>query len=348
MKSRPLGKDPQMMHGVVLPDKLSSGKRRSMAEILEEQGLMSADTEASATQQTAPVKSAETSPAKKTADSLDNRDGEAIVEISIDQIQPSRYQPRRIFDQDKLEELADSIRAAGGLTNPINVRPLGDGKYELITGERRWRAHRLLGWPAIAARVRTLSDAAAQILALTDNIDAEPLTAYEEARALRDLLEKNVAVSASDLARKTGRNRQTISRQMSFFSLPAVVIAKLDENPQLLSQRVATELAGYSEANAEEVVEAVEAIEMGRLEPTTAGAWIKSKIRAKSRGIASTRPRVVTFAASKSGLTKARISGKKITLECSGNADPNQLITDLAEALGITITSGAAESSDEA
>lgn len=347
MKSRPLGKDPQMMHGVVLPDKLSSGKRRSMAEILEEQGLMDADTAAPASQQAAPGDNADKSPAKKTADSPDSQDGEAIVEINIDQIQPSRYQPRRIFDQDKLDELADSIREAGGLTNPINIRPLGDGKYELITGERRWRAHRLLGWSTIAARVRTLSDAAAQILALTDNIDAEPLTAYEEARALRDLLDQNVVASASDLARKTGRNRQTISRQMSFFSLPAAVVAKLDEDPRLISQRMAVELAAYSEGNPEIVVEAVEAIEMGKLEPTAAGTWVKNKIRAKSRGIANTRPRVVTFAASKAGLTKARISGKKITLECSGNADPNQLITDLAEALGITITSGAADSPDE-
>ena len=347
MKSRPLGKDPKSIMGVVVPDNLPSGKRRSMVDLLKEQGLWDADSEEPGTQTAGPGERTDNPPNEKNVDSLDNQEGEAIVEINIDQIQPSRYQPRRIFDQDKLEELADSIREAGGLTNPINIRSLGDGKYELITGERRWRAHRLLGWSKIKARVRVLSDAAAQILALTDNIDAEPLTAYEEARALRDLLENKIATSHSDLARKTGRNKATIGRQMSFFSLPAAVIAKLDENPQLLSQRVATELAGYSEANAEEVVEAVEAIEMGRLEPTAAGTWVKNKIRAKSRGIANTRPRVVTFAASKSGLTKARISGKKITLECSGNADPNQLIADLAEALGITITSGAADSPDK-
>lgn len=346
MKSRPLGTDPKSIMGVVVPDNLPSGKRRSMVELLKEQGLWDADSEEPGDKKTPPpVESTEGSPAKKTTDQLDNQDGEAILEISIDQIQPSRYQPRRIFDQDKLEELADSIREAGGLTNPINIRFLGDDRYELITGERRWRAHRLLGWSKIKARVRVLSDAAAQILALTDNIDAEPLTAYEEARALRDLLDNNIATSHSDLARKTGRNKVTIGRQMSFFSLPPVVIGKLDENPRLLSQRVATDLAAYSEADAEVVVEAVEAIEMGKLEPTAAGTWVKNKIRARSRGIANTRPRVVTFAASKSGLTKARITGKKITLECSSNTDPGQVLAELAKALGITIND---ESTDKA
>jgi ParB family chromosome partitioning protein len=343
VKARPLGTDPiTEIHGVRMPSKLSSGKRRPMEEILAAKGLL--DEKAG-------------SEGNKPADDQGGLANETdidstaeTVEVEISLIRPGKYQPRRIFDQEKLEELADSIAAAGQLTNPVTIRPVEDGLFELVTGERRWRAHQILGWATIKAHVRDLSDHAAQIIALTDNTDAEPLTAYEEARALQDLLDNKVATSNSDLARKTGRAKMTIGRQLSFFSLPKQVVAMLDVNPRLLSQRAAAELVPFCEAHPQVVIDAVEAIDAGKLEVSRAGAWVKNCIRLAERTTRSVtqRNRTVTFTNQSSGLTKAKISGKKIILECSASSDPSKVLEDLAVALGITLPNGSGDAADAA
>ncbi len=338
MKSRPLGTDPiKAIHGVVAPKKLSSGMRRPMSEILEAQGLLGDDS--------APESSSHSQGAQS-----DPLEGEVLLasetqEIPLDRIRPGKFQPRRIFDQDKLEELADSISAAGRLTNPVTVRPVEDGYYELITGERRWRAHKILGWVTIRAHVRELSDHAAQILALTDNTDAEPLTSYEEARALKDLLDNNVATSNNDLARKTGRAKATISRQMAFFLLPAQVIAMLDDNPRLVSQRTAVELAQYSEKHPQVVIEAVETVAAEKLDANRAGAWVKNRVRALDRTTrsADAHTKTITFGGKNRSVTRAKISGKKIILECASSSDPSQILAELAQALGIELPDNAAD-----
>src|SRR4051812_46833094 len=114
-----------------------------------------------------------------------------MTEIPIDDIHPNPNQPRRSFDLAALGELAASIRH-DGLLVPILVRPAPAGGYEIVHGQRRWRACRLAGFPAVRAEVREISDADALRLALVENLQREPLTLCEEAAALRDLLSTGV------------------------------------------------------------------------------------------------------------------------------------------------------------
>src|SRR5690606_816493 len=112
--------------------------------------------------------------------------GTASNEVEIDAVVPSRYQPRREFPEESLQELAASIRAQG-LMQPIVVRPRPQGGYELIAGERRWRAARLAGLSRIAAIVKEVSDEQASAMALIENIQREDLSPLEEAYALQRL-----------------------------------------------------------------------------------------------------------------------------------------------------------------
>jgi ParB family chromosome partitioning protein len=114
-------------------------------------------------------------------------DGESqdqiLKELPVDLVQRGKYQPRRDMDPQALEELAGSIRAQG-VMQPIVVRPIGEGRYEIIAGERRWRASQLAGLDSIPAVIREVPDEAAIAMALIENIQREDLNPIEEAIAL--------------------------------------------------------------------------------------------------------------------------------------------------------------------
>jgi len=114
---------------------------------------------------------------------------EALKQLPLDVIHPGRYQPRSVFDEEKLEELASSIRAQG-VVQPIVVRSSGDGEYELIAGERRWRAAQLAEIDEIPAVIRDVTDEVAVAMSLIENIQREDLNPLEEATALRRLIGK--------------------------------------------------------------------------------------------------------------------------------------------------------------
>src|SRR5690625_151007 len=125
-----------------------------------------------------------------------------LKQLSLDAIEPGRYQPRSAMDPDRLEELAASIREQG-LVQPVVVRPLAArGRYELIAGERRWRACRMAGLETIPALIREIADEATLALALIENIQREDLNPLEEAVALRRLIEdrKSTRLNSSHVA----------------------------------------------------------------------------------------------------------------------------------------------------
>lgn len=134
---------------------------------------------------------------------------EKLRTLSIDQLKPSRFQPRKDIDPARLQELADSI-SAQGVVQPVVVRPAGDSQYEIIAGERRWRAAQLAGLHNLPVVVRDVTDQAALAIALIENIQREDLNPLEEAEALKRLLEE-FEMTHQQVADAVGKSRATVT-----------------------------------------------------------------------------------------------------------------------------------------
>lgn len=147
--------------------------------------------------------------------------GARYVEVPVTAITPNPRQPRRTFDEDALEELADSIREVG-LLQPVIVRSTGAGHYELIMGERRWRASQRAGLAEIAAIVRDTPDTDLLRDALIENLHRQQLDPLEEAAAYQQLLD-DFGATHEQLAQKIGRSRPHISNTLRLLNLPAAV-----------------------------------------------------------------------------------------------------------------------------
>jgi ParB family transcriptional regulator, chromosome partitioning protein len=146
------------------------------------------------------------------------RDGDGLREIPVDLSGPNPRQPRRCFDGDKLEELAESIRVRGVL-QPIVVTPLAGGRYELVAGERRLRAARIAERESIPAVVRDTDDWERLDLALAENMARQDLNAVEEARACAMLVD-DLGLTKEEVGRRVGRSRVAISNLVRLLDLP--------------------------------------------------------------------------------------------------------------------------------
>jgi ParB family transcriptional regulator, chromosome partitioning protein len=163
-------------------------------------------------------------------------------------MQAGAFQPRRDVHAQPLEELAASIRASG-VIQPIVVRPLpagtpGEARYEIVAGERRWRAAKLAGLADIPVIVRQLSDKEAVAVALIENIQREELTSAEEARALKRLIEE-FSLTHHEVAQTIGRSRAAVSNLVRLLELPESVVALIDS--KVLSMGHARALLGLGE-----------------------------------------------------------------------------------------------------
>ncbi|HYX84768.1 MAG TPA: ParB/RepB/Spo0J family partition protein [Gaiellales bacterium] len=141
----------------------------------------------------------------------------ATVELEMARIRPNPRQPRRTFDAESIDRLADSVRSQG-LVQPIVVRDTGDG-YEIIAGERRWRAAQVAGLATISAIVRQADDREALILALAENVAREDLNAVEQARAYA-VLSDELDLSQTEIARRVGKSRPAIANTLRLLDLP--------------------------------------------------------------------------------------------------------------------------------
>ena len=144
-----------------------------------------------------------------------------INEVPIDQIEANPDQPRREFDSVALEELANSIKQLG-LVQPITVRQLAENKFQIIAGERRWRASQLAGLTAIPAYIRTIKDENVMELALVENIQREDLNAIEIALAYEHLQEKS-GLTQEKVAARVGKSRVAVTNYLRLLKLPAQV-----------------------------------------------------------------------------------------------------------------------------
>ncbi|ALX49539.1 nucleoid occlusion protein [Lentibacillus amyloliquefaciens] len=145
-----------------------------------------------------------------------------VTELPIEKIEPNRFQPRAVFNEEKIEELAQTIHTHG-MIQPIIVRKLEDeDKYELIAGERRWRAAQSLEWEKVPAIIRGMTDTEIASVALIENLQREELTVIEEANAYARLLELH-SLTQEALAQRLGKNQSTIANKIRLLKLSEAV-----------------------------------------------------------------------------------------------------------------------------
>ena len=150
-----------------------------------------------------------------------------LLHLPISKVEPRLEQPREYFDENALQELADSI-AQYGLIQPITVRKLSTGYYQIIAGERRWRASRLAGLTEVPVRVIEADDRRTAELALVENLQREDLNPIEEAKGYRTLIEE-YGLTQEEAAKSVGRSRPAITNAMRLLSLSAPVLEMVEK-----------------------------------------------------------------------------------------------------------------------
>ncbi len=170
------------------------------------------------------------SPAKalKTMENLEVQPGEKVQKILLEQIVPNPYQPRQSINPDKLEELAASIKHYG-VVQPIVLTPLDEGHYQLVAGERRWRACLQLEMTEIPAIIREYTELEMAAIALIENIQRESLNPLEEAQIYRELMDK-CSWTQEELGTQIGKSRSVIANTVRLLTLPAEIRTLLLEN----------------------------------------------------------------------------------------------------------------------
>lgn len=217
--------------------------------------------------------------------------GRQYIKLNLDLIDPNPYQPRSAFSSDEIQTLAASIKESG-LLQPVSVRQVND-RYQLIAGERRYRAHQFLNKTAIEALVIPVSDEEMGVLALTENIDREDLHDYEIGKALRKI--EMLFPNKKKLAESIGLNRQDMYRYFAYEDLPAEIIQRLDLNPALLSRTAAVSLKRVLKENDSPKLpsllrEGWDLLEQGLLEQTKLADWIIDQLHKKSSSIQQKKP----------------------------------------------------------
>ncbi len=163
-----------------------------------------------------------------TSSDIGNAGSGELRELAVGRLQPGRYQPRTGMDQERLAELAESIKAQG-VIQPIVVRPIAGDRFEIIAGERRWRAAKLAGLSEVPAVVREVADQAAVAMALIENIQREDLSPLEEAAALKRLIEE-FKLTHQLAAEAVGRSRAAVSNLLRLLDLPETVRKLLEQH----------------------------------------------------------------------------------------------------------------------
>ena len=206
--------------------------------------------------------------------------GDEPHSLAVAALQPGRYQPRTGMDEDRLSELADSIRAQG-VIQPIVVRALGGGRYEIIAGERRWRAAQRAGLAEVPVVVREADDRAAVAVALIENIQREDLNPLEEAQALQRLIDE-FGLTHQQVASAVGRSRAAVSNLLRMRELPEAVRALLASH--------AIEM-GHARALLSLAPEQAEALAREAAEQGLSVRQVEQRVQALGRGTGTNRRR---------------------------------------------------------
>lgn len=188
------------------------------------------------------------------ADNSVEESSQTPVKLKIMEIEPNREQPRKIFDEAALGELADSI-AKHGVIQPLLVRPIKDGGYQLVAGERRWRASRMAGLTEVPVVIKELNDSETVELAMVENLQREDLNPLEEALGYKYMMEK-LSITQDEAAQKVGKSRPAVANALRLLKLPAE-LQTMVENKQLSPGHARALLSFESEAQMLEVAKII-------------------------------------------------------------------------------------------
>lgn len=255
------------------------------------------------------------------------------ITLKINEIEPNREQPRKDFDDAALNELADSI-AQHGVISPIMVRPIFSGGYQIVTGERRWRAARMAGLTEIPVIIREMDDREFMELALIENLQREDLSPLEEAEGYSSLME-SYGLTQEEVSKTVGKSRPVIANALRLLKLPENV-RKMIENGELSSGHGRTLLGLNDESKIETVAEKAvkEELSVRALEK------LVKKINEKVNTDDEDKPKAknhyyeeVRLALGESLQRKVSVTGTKkkgtLTIEFYGEDDLNDLLAQI-------------------
>lgn len=202
--------------------------------------------------------------------SLDGEESASVSTLSIGEIEPNRDQPRQNFDEEALNELASSI-AEHGVLQPLIVRPTPDGGYQLVAGERRWRAARIAGLTEVPVIVKTLTDSEVSVIALIENLQRENLNPMEEAEGIQKLIDE-FDFTQEQAAQKLGKSRSALTNTLRLMSLPEKVRDLVSDD--FMSQGHARALLGINDKS--KICDAADTVVSKRLSVRETEKLVKS------------------------------------------------------------------------
>lgn len=249
---------------------------------------------------------------------------EEVIELKLSELRPNPYQPRKVFDAEKLQELANSIKEHG-VFQPIIVKKSIKG-YEIIAGERRYKASQLAGKETIPAIVRDFTDENMMEIALLENLQRENLNSIEEATAYQKLL-ASLKVTQEELANKLGKSRSHITNMLGLLELPEEVKNLIAEEKITMSHaRVLSKMKDKDEIInlANKIVDEnlnVRAIEQASQNPT-----VEKKHKLKTKVKKESEYKYIEESVSEKLGTKVKINNKKILISFTNNNDLNRIL----------------------
>ena len=249
---------------------------------------------------------------------------EEVIELKLSELRPNPYQPRKVFDAEKLQELANSIKEHG-VFQPIIVKKSIKG-YEIIAGERRYKASQLAGKETIPAIVRDFTDENMMEIALLENLQRENLNSIEEATAYQKLL-ASLRVTQEELANKLGKSRSHITNMLGLLELPEEVKNLIAEEKITMSHaRVLSKMKDKDEIInlANKIVDEnlnVRAIEQASQNPT-----VEKKHKLKTKVKKESEYKYIEESISEKLGTKVKINNKKILISFTNNNDLNRIL----------------------
>ncbi|MEM5432399.1 Plasmid partition protein B [Cupriavidus taiwanensis] len=258
-------------------------------------------------------------------------------QIAVSEIGPNPWQPRRVFNDSKLSDLAESIREVG-LMQPIVVRRAESG-YQIVAGERRWRAHKMLGADTIKAVVAEPSDADMAVLALVENVSRDDLSDYEIALSIRQT-EKEFP-SRARLAEALGLSRSGLYRFLSFAQLPDYVIRDLDLQPNLLggtaAEAIVMTIRKYGEAGDAAAREIWPLVASGKMDQGKAAGAIKALATRRAEAASSASERSIDkFFSGKEHAGSITKDVNGFTVKIKGNVLSEALETQIRQLISET------------
>ena len=256
-----------------------------------------------------------------------------LAELPVDAIHPNPRQPRRRFDHEATSGLAESIRSQG-VVQPVLVRPRAEGGWELIAGERRWRAAREAGVGTVPAVVRQADDRESLVLALVENVAREQLSPVEEARAYAALVDE-FELSLGDVAARVGRSKPSVSNRLRMLELPDDVLAMV-ERGELSEGHARAVLAVPDQEGRRRLARQIVRRGLSVRAAERAARWAGAKQKPRARAAPVDPALAVRVREALVRLTgrPARVRGSTIEIEFTDEHDLRELVEALEAATG--------------